>query len=254
MNFIKTPFALILATLTIVMVSNSAVAKVTKTIEKSFELRGKGTLALDNVNGDVDIKAWAKKSVLVKATLRAKNDDALQNIDVKMTQSDNRINVKTDYKENKNGNNNGGSVDYVVMVPKNIDLPAIELVNGGLTIEGVAGELNADLVNGSLDAFGLNSNTTVDTVNGSVKLAYADTVKNVDINVESVNGSIRLYLPSNFGAELEASTGNGVIKTDFGLTSDKGRFYGTDLDGKFGDASSNIELESVNGSIKVLKK
>ncbi len=235
--------------------SFNAMAKETKTIEKSFDLTGKGQLLLENVNGDVDIASWDENRVLVTAKLKAKNEDALERIEVTMKQSNNRIRVETDYKKNDGwGNNNGGSVDYKVMVPSNIDLRELELVNGSLTIENVSGELRAELVNGSIEATGLAQNASVDTVNGSVRLTFADQVKGIEVDVNSVNGSIRLMFPKGFGARVEASTGNGSIKTDFGLSAQKGRFYGTELEGEFGDGSSELELESVNGSIKILEK
>lgn len=237
--------------------SFAASAKVDQTIEKIFELTGKGQLMLENVNGDVTVESWAKQSVKVTAYIVAKDQEGLDRVEVKMKQSNNRITVETDYRENNGDwgrNSSGGSVEYTVMVPANIDLRELDLVNGSLVITNVSGELNADVVNGSIEATGLASNVEVESVNGSVNLTFADTTKNIDVEVETVNGSIRLYFADDFGAALTASTGNGSIKTDFGLEGTKGKYYGTDLEGSFGSGSSELELESVNGSIKVLKK
>ncbi|TLU66781.1 DUF4097 domain-containing protein [Thalassotalea litorea] len=238
------------------LITFQAQADVDKTVEKTFDLSGQGELLVDNVNGNVEISAWDQNKIAVKAIITADDEDDLQNVEVKMHQSGDRVSVETDYKERGGwGNSNGsGSVEYIIQVPASIDLKEIDLVNGALTIEGVRGELNADMVNGSIEATGLASNVEVDAVNGGIELTFADDAKDLDIEVETVNGGIRLFFPENFGAKVEASTGNGSIRTDFGLTGDKGKYYGTDLSGKFGDASSDLELESVNGSIKVLKK
>ncbi|WP_394172571.1 DUF4097 family beta strand repeat-containing protein [Thalassotalea litorea] len=238
------------------LITFQAQADVDKTVEKSFDLSGKGELLVDNVNGNVEINAWDQNQVAVTAIITADDEDDLQNVEVKMHQSGDRISIETDYKERGGwGNSNGsGSVKYVIKVPETMDLKEIDLVNGALTVEGVRGELHADMVNGSIEASGLASNVDVEAVNGGIELTFADDAKNLDIEVETVNGGIRLYLPADFGARIEASTGNGSIRTDFGLTGEKGKYYGTDLSGKFGDASSDVELESVNGSIKVLKK
>lgn len=255
---IKLHKASLLAMITLATsLSFSANAKVNETIEKSFELTGKGQLILENVNGDVTIESWAEKSVKVTAYMVAKDQESLDRIEVKMKQSSNRITVETDYQSNDGDwgrNSSGGSVDYTVMVPADIDLRELDLVNGSLVITNVSGELNADVVNGSIEATGLASDVEVESVNGSVNLTFDDSAKSIDVEVETVNGSIRLYFPENFGAKVAASTGNGSIKTDFGLQGTKGKYYGTDLEGSFGDDSSELELESVNGSIKVLKK
>ncbi|MEW6998308.1 DUF4097 domain-containing protein [Colwelliaceae bacterium BS250] len=233
-------------------------AKVNDTIEKTFNLSGQGQLVLENVNGDVVIESWQNNSVKVTAEINASNQKARERLQVKMKQSGDRISVETDHENNSGswGNNNNGnsSVDYVVMVPKDIDLRDIDVVNGSLTIKNVSGELNADVVNGSVDASGLASDVNVESVNGAVELSFDDTANDLEISVETVNGSIRLYVSDTFGAKVQASTGNGSIKTDFGLQGTKGTYYGNELEGKFGDASSEIELESVNGSIKILKK
>lgn len=232
-------------------------ASVEDTVEQTFELSGKGQLVIDNVNGDIAIEAWQQNTVKVTANITASNQKSRDRIDIIMKQNGDRITVETDYLEQDGDwgrNSNGGSVNYTVMVPVNLDLRNIELVNGSLTVSNVAGELNADVVNGSVEATGLASNVEVDSVNGGVELTFADNAKNIEIEVETVNGGIRLYVPENFGANVEASTGNGAIKTDFGLAGTKGKYYGNDLEGSFGDASSDIEVESVNGSIRILKK
>ena len=236
--------------------SFNAFADIEETIEKEFTLSGKGQLLVENVNGDVDIESWSQNTVKVTANITADNQEGRDRIKVNMKQSGDRVSVDTEYKsDNSWGNNsNGGSVDYVIMVPQNIDLKDIELVNGALTVKNVSGELQAELVNGSIDATGLASDVEVDSVNGGIELTFADSVKDVSIDIETVNGGVRLYVPDNFGAKVEASTGNGSIKTDFGLKGTKGQYWGTELEGSFGDGSSDIELESVNGSIKILKK
>lgn len=231
-------------------------AKVNDTVEKSFDLTGKGQLLLENINGDVDIESWSEQRVKVTANISAKNQESRDRIKINTKQSGNRISVETEYEQESGSwghNNNGGSVDYVIMVPQTIDLRKLEVINGSLTIKQVAGELNADVINGKINASGLASDINVDSINGAVELSLADTAKNIDIEVETVNGSIRVYVPKDFGAKVEASSGNGSIKTDFGIQGTKGKYYGNDLEGNFGDASSNIRLESVNGSIKVLK-
>jgi DUF4097 and DUF4098 domain-containing protein YvlB len=142
-----------------------------------------------------------------------------------------------------------------VWLPVDTNLSEIELVNGSLNIENVSGEVEANVVNGSIKATGLTKNSEINSVNGSVKVYYQSVSSDLkDIDIETVNGSIKLYLPSDVGANLDLDTLHGSIKTDFGLSSQENTFTGHNLRGTIGSGDIDINMESVNGSIKVLKK
>jgi DUF4097 and DUF4098 domain-containing protein YvlB len=68
-----------------------------------------------------------------------------------------------------------------------------------------------------------------------------------------VNGGITIYLPSDFSAEVEAQTVNGDIETDFPLTV-SGRFGMRRIRGTIGAGGRRIELETVNGSIRLRRQ
>ena len=73
--------------------------------------------------------------------------------------------------------------------------------------------------------------------------------KSVDLN--SVNGSLDLTIPSDSNAEVEASTVSGNINNDFGLHVNNHRFVGHDLSGELGHGGTRIKLSNVNGRIEV---
>ena len=135
------------------------------------------------------------------------------------------------------------------------NLSEIELVNGSLIIENVSGEIKAQVVNGSIKATGLTKNSEISSVNGSIKVYYQSASAELkDINIETVNGSIKLYLPSDINANLDIETMHGSIKTEFGISSQDNTFTGHSLRGDIGSGDIDINMESVNGSIKVLKQ
>jgi DUF4097 and DUF4098 domain-containing protein YvlB len=233
-----------------------AQADVVDEIEKTFDVNAQTSFRLDNVNGLVAITAWDKSSIKVIATIRAENQEDLDNMLIDMQQSSDEVNVKTRYKkENKwRKNSHSGKVEYAVVVPKNINLLSIELINGSLTIDKVEGVVKAELVNGSIKAHGLASNGDFRSVNGSIKISYSELIESLDkINVETVNGSIKVSVPKSLNATVEADTMHGSIKTDFGLVAEKNLFSGRHLQGEVGRGDVNITMKSVNGSIKLLK-
>lgn len=152
------------------------------------------------------------------------------------------------------GKGHSGKVDYTVKVPFGSQLPSIELVNGSLTIENVMGEINAELVNGAIVVTGLTGDSEISSVNGSINVKYKKFASQLNnINLETVNGGVKLYLPDEINASINVETVHGSIKNDFGLKAEKGMFVGYSLQGDVGTGDVNISIDSVNGSVKVLK-
>src|ERR1019366_1794097 len=87
------------------------------------------------------------------------------------------------------------SVHYQLHVPQNARLDRINLVNGKLRVDDLAGR--ADL----------------STVNGEIGANYASLNNVREIKLKSVNGSIELGLPDAPNAEVKASTVSGGIRS-----------------------------------------
>ena len=248
--------SLCVATLT-ALIACQANADVVDEISKSFNVEDSSSFRLDNVNGGVDIQSWQEKVIKVIATIKADDQDDRDRISVNMSQNDRGVSVETRYEKASGwGNNhNSGLVNYQVMVPVDVDLAKIELVNGSLTIENVSGEVNVELVNGSVKASGLSADADISSVNGSIKVEYQQADKELQqIKLETVNGSIKLHLPQTISAAVNAETMHGSLESDFGLTVKKSMFTGRKMKGDIGSGGAHISLDSVNGSIKVLKK
>ncbi|MDG1752848.1 MAG: DUF4097 family beta strand repeat-containing protein [Thalassotalea sp.] len=245
-------FTLVLSTS---VLSLTAKAEVRDEITKTFTVSERTEFRLDNVNGDVEIKAWDNNKIKVEAVITAKNQDARDRITIEMTENDRGVSVETHYKKSSGwGNNHSGTVEYTVMVPRQTRLSSIDLVNGSLNIEGVQGEMNLDLVNGSIVANGLTSDSEINSVNGSIEVTYQSLSANLkDISIDTVNGRIELSLPDSINADVDIETMNGSIRNDFGLSVDKNMFSGRNLHGTIGSGDVRISIESVNGGVKLRK-
>jgi DUF4097 and DUF4098 domain-containing protein YvlB len=234
----------------------SAYADISDTIEQSFDVDVNSQFSLNNTNGAVEITSWSNQVIKIEATISADNQDARDRVKVNMQQNGQKVSVETDYEENSSwGKNHTSQVIYRVWLPNDTNLSEIELVNGSLRIENVAGEIKAQVVNGSIKATGLTKNSEIRSVNGSVKVYYQSASTDLhDIDIETVNGSIKLYLPNDINAKLDLETMHGSIKTEFGISSKENSFTGHNLRGEIGSGDILVNMESVNGSIKVLKK
>lgn len=230
-------------------------ANETEIIEKIYEVESNSHFSLHNINGEVDIASWQEQRIKIEATITANNLKELNSVKIKSQQDDGKVIVETSYEDNTNWQNNQtAKVTYKVWLPKETNLSDVALVNGSLRIENVAGEIEAEVVNGSVIATGLSKDSEITSVNGSVKVYYeAINTALRNIEIDTVNGSIKLYLPADIDANLDLETMHGSIKTDFGIHSQENLFTGQHLRGDIGSGDIDINMESVNGSIKVLK-
>lgn len=236
--------------------ASSSFADVTDTIERSFSVGDNSQFSLENINGDVIINSWNESSIKVEAIINADSQEDRELVEVKMKQNGQHVDVSTHYDEHSNKRHNQtAKVEYNIWLPSDTTLSDVELVNGSLQINNVSGEVNAQVVNGSIKATGLTTDSDISSVNGSIKVSYQSFAQDIeDIELETVNGSIKLYLPNDINAALDIETMHGSIKTDFGLRAEENSFVGKHLKGNIGSGDVEVNLESVNGSVKVLKK
>ncbi|PKG85877.1 hypothetical protein CXF85_03640 [Colwellia sp. 75C3] len=237
------------------LLSLQASAQINEEIERSFAVVSQSDFSLNNINGTVTINSWQESNIKVLANISAQTQESRDDMTINMAQHGQKVTVSTDYKENGyRQNKQSAKVDYQVWLPADSNLSDIELINGSLIIRDISGKVEAQVVNGSIKASGLSGNSAISSVNGSVDVIYNLDSTNVNnIEVETVNGSIKLYLPETINADITADTMHGNINTAFDLESKKNSFFGRNLRGKIGSGGSQVNLDSVNGSINVLK-
>ncbi|MGH9856888.1 MAG: DUF4097 family beta strand repeat-containing protein [Acidobacteriota bacterium] len=216
---------------------------------QTFDLNEWGTIELSNVNGDVTIRGWDKNQVDMKATKRGPSDH-LDEVEIEIQNTPERLSIETKYpRRNRNTN---VSVAYELMVPKHAKLDPITNVNGGIEVTGVQGEIRINTVNGSAEMNGTTSSVEAETVNGNITAKWNEFPSDGAVKMHTVNGSLELELPSNASADVQASSTNGSIRTDFPITV-QGRFLSRKLEGKIGGGGSSIDLSTVNGAIDIVK-
>jgi DUF4097 and DUF4098 domain-containing protein YvlB len=236
--------------------SATALADVKETEEFSFDVDPGARISVENVNGDIDVSGDSGGKVKVIAHKRAGKQEYMDKLEIVIDASEDYIRIETNHPDNKGGwfswgNDSSGSVSYELFVPADVNLDAIETVNGDVNIEGVEGEVQAGTVNGSVTVGGAASDVNLDTVNGSIKVVFENLDEGQRVKADTVNGKITLYLPDDASARVVAETVNGSIDADdFGLEVEKG-FVGRDLDGEIGDGDARISLDTVNGSIRI---
>jgi len=220
-------------------------------------LKAGGRLSLENIDGDVTIEGWNRREVSIQAVKRA-DGDALDQIKVRVDATESRIEIETEYLESRGGfmgfQTADGSVDYTIKAPSDAILEEIELVNGDVTVRGIAGRVMLNTVNGAITAVGLADDAEIETVNGAIDASFDQLGAGQSVELTTVNGAVMIRIPPQASAAVAAETINGAISSEFDLTVEKGEWIGSSLEGRIGSGDARIELETVNGRIEIKKR
>jgi DUF4097 and DUF4098 domain-containing protein YvlB len=225
-------------------------ANVTEEFSQTVALNASGEFDISNVNGQIEIATWNRDEVQILATKSAKNESDLEDVQVVVTGSGNRVEVDTELPQ---GRNRSGSVSYRITLPASVNLEA-HTVNGSVSVKGVAGPMDLHSVNGRVEAAGAVAPVTAKTVNGQLTIRYTDKPQSGEHTFETVNGSVRVYLPASVAGRFHAGSVNGSIEADFPLQVTKARFGPSrSLDGELGNGGdTSFSFNTVNGSIDIL--
>jgi DUF4097 and DUF4098 domain-containing protein YvlB len=215
------------------------------------------------VNGDITVSQWSSDLVEVVYTITCSSEEELDFITVECNTS-NGIICEVNYDETWEGSHSG-SVDFEVQIPSDIEL-AIELasVNGNVSTEGGKGEALLEVVNGNIDAEGFSGELIVHSVNGNIDIINSPGIRIAEIvngniecvvndlednlELESVNGNIILYL--GIDAEVEIETISGTIEiADIFAAYITDNMVGTSS--AFGDGEFSIDINTVSGNILI---
>jgi len=218
-----------------------------ETLEESRPLSANGEFSLENTNGTVRLTAWDTAKVRIEAEKRAGSEHALKELRVEIEGDGDHVSVRTRY-PHLHFLGRTGQVDYRISVPRGARVRVAD-VNGRVEVDGVAGAVRARTVNGTVDVTGAVSEVEASTVNGGVEVAFARVDPAGRSALSSTNGSLRLTLPSDAGAEIEARTVNGSVGCDFDLAD--ARKTRRRIEGRIGTGGARFELGTVNGSVHV---
>jgi hypothetical protein len=125
-------------------------------------------------------------------------------------------------------------------------------VNGAVEVRNAAGEVKAHTVNGRVDVTTSSGPVNASTVNGNVSARMLAMSNDGDMSFNTVNGTIRVETPSALNAEVRMETLHGGISTDYPVQI-SGRFGPRHAEGTIGRGGQRIRMETVNGSIELLK-
>jgi hypothetical protein len=147
-------------------------------------------------------------------------------------------------------NHNNARVDFTVHMPQNLRFTG-KSVNGAVRAESMGRYVDAESVNGAIHVQ-TQSWASASSVNGSIEARLGRTDWPGELDFKTVNGSVKLEMPSNLNAEVDFKSVNGHLESDFPLTvqGSMGRHV---LHGTIGSGGRELNVKTVNGSVELRK-
>lgn len=218
------------------------------------------TVAINGVNGDIDALPSTGNRIEVVADKHGKRNDPAD-VRIEVVEDSDGVTICAVYPgqgspctgkgRDKGWNwrrNTDVVVDFTVRVPAGVTFAA-NTVNGDVTAHALAGPVRAHTVNGGCEIETSESGEAA-TVNGNVRATLGRVAARDRLDFSSVNGSIVVNLPAHFDADLNGSTVNGSIETDFPVTI-SGKWGPRNMRGTLGRGGAKLNASTVNGSIKL---
>jgi len=221
------------------------------------------TIEIKGINGDVRATATSGSEVIVTAVKKGRKSDPAS-VKIEVVNSASGVTICAVYpdggkKPNVCAAGDGGhmstrdndvSVAFSVQVPAGVKF-AGRTVNGAVSTERLGSDADVSTVNGDVRVVAAGV-VRANTVNGSVEVSMGKANWSGTVELSTVNGSIRATFPANFSAEVNGKTVNGSIESEFPLTV-QGKFGPRSIHGTIGAGGRTLDLETVNGSITLVK-
>jgi DUF4097 and DUF4098 domain-containing protein YvlB len=261
---------------------------------KTYRISGAPLFRLTNADGAVVVETHAAPDINILARVKAytreadRVHDASAYVDnaVVVNVTPEAISVVTepderpDYLELR--------VDYSIVLPEGTDVVvegsngnvriargcgAVTVVGGNtdIDINRPSGNVVARSTNGRIRLWDASASATLETVNGNVYThmrggsLWASTTNGaivarllrpdvIQCTLSSLNGGITLTLANGCSVRMDASTERGMVRSDLPIQYTEGGNRRRHLRGDIGDGMTKVSMETINGSIWIMKE
>jgi hypothetical protein len=212
------------------------------------------TLTVDaSPNGGISVEGSSRGDIVVRARVSATaaTEDEARAIAARVQVVATAVRIDADGPKNL-GRREGWSVSYRLAVPTATPL-SLRTTNGGITVDAVSSRVDLKTTNGGLKLSRIAGDVEGRTTNGGVDVDLdGNGWQGGGLDVETTNGGVRLMIPAQYNAHLEAGTTNGSVRIDFPVTvqGSIGRSLSTDL----GSGGATLRVRTSNGGVRIVKK
>ena len=221
---------------------------------RRYTLTNGGSVEIVNVNGPIVVEAAPGPEVEIRATriARGRSDEEarelLTKVEFKESVAPGRVAVQTVTGSGMAVRGRPVSVEYRLRVPSGLHV-SVKTEHGGIGLHDIDGTVVASTTNGGIRGTNVSGAVSAHIVNGGIVMDVRRAAGPIEL--ESVNGSIRLDIPADLNADLEARAVNGDISTDDNLKVDASERSRTSLKGELNRGGTRVSVKTVNGGVRL---
>ncbi|MCP5120353.1 MAG: hypothetical protein GY953_56885 [bacterium] len=222
--------------------------------EKTFQLGTAPAVSIDTVNGFIEVEGHRGGTVelLVRRHLRADSEEkaekarAEERLDISRDGNALELIVKGPY---RNGNHRGklgyeSRFDFTLRVPTGSSLDLKTVNHAHIKVRNTTGDFQLNVINGGIEMDGVTGSGRAHALNGNVEAAF-DSSLSADFRVKTFNGEVLSDFPITrlpARASTEHSRGRRRVHKADDFSSLR-----------IGAGGPVIELDAFNGDIRILR-
>jgi DUF4097 and DUF4098 domain-containing protein YvlB len=128
----------------------------------------------------------------------------------------------------------------------------VETGDGSVTVDDLDGDATLDTSDGGVTLSGKLAKVRVKTGDGSVTVrADRGSAMGSDWSITTEDGSVAVYLPDSFNADVDAQTGDGRVRTELDVKGTVEAENHRSLRGKIGQGGQLLRIRTGDGSINL---
>jgi len=254
-----------------------------ESIHREFRVAPAGghrAIEVDNVFGSIEVSGSDGDRVQMDAykTLHAGSNEALERAEKEVTlnveQESGLLKIEVKHPSRCAWANCWGfdersyavEMNFHLQVPRDSDLTLKTMDGREVGVRDVSGTFSISNVNGGITMDDIAGSGSARTVNGPIKVTFRENPRS-DSRFASVNGGVDLYFAKNLSADFKFRTFSGNVYSDFPVLAmpvsapDEERrgtkyYFRTNASGggRVGAGGPLIRVENLNGDIRILEK
>jgi DUF4097 and DUF4098 domain-containing protein YvlB len=208
-------------------------------------------------NGGIRVASWDENSTRIQAVVQthARSEDRAREIA-------NGVQIQTAGGQVRSvgpdsadlGRREGWSVSFRINVPRQTDL-SLSASNGGITIEGVSGNIEFSTRNGGVRLRDLAGWVHGRTTNGGLNVMLSGQRWDGNgLDVETTNGGVNLAIPDGYSADLETRTVNGGFRTEYPIVLQGELTTRRGITTRLGSGGAPLRVRTTNGGVRITKR
>ena len=223
---------------------------------RTVALEPGGTVQLENVLGDIEIRGWDKSEVEItaeedwNAPFRGRiwmPGRRIGTPDIEVVTADRVVKIRARLPEREQEIR---SLRFTLMVPRSVNLDTIRTREGDVAIADLYGKVRVEVERGRVQVENFSGSLDLAVGRGSVEAEVLDVRPDDVLKIVARDGDISLLLPDDAAIRVEAEAG-GAVTSEFDLGRE---LPARKVEGRIGaGGGAALTLSAPQGNVRLLK-